>query len=506
MKKAILTLLFLVMTMIGGIAQNHWVPDPYQFATNMNVIGVVEINGFEQRNEFLELGVFCDEECRGSMLLDYVPQLDRYYLYLTVYGSPNDFLTFALYDHFTGTELELECENFMDYQSNAMLGSISEPYVFVFNGGACEVHVVADPPEGGTVTGGGMVAMGSLCTVTAVPLEGVSFLGWQMNGDFLTFESSYTFNAVANIDFIALFGDPFFQVTVDASPVDGGTVTGGGEYLIGETCVVTATPNPGYTFDFWKAGDEVVSNDASYSFVIHNDCNLTAFFHLNTYTVTLSADPAEGGEVTGGGVYVEGELCTVSATTHNGFTFLCWMENGVLVSGSPSFSFAVTGDRWLVANYAVNPNNYLISVSANPSEGGMVTGGGAYQEGSVCSLTAVPAADFAFDRWTENGVLVTTLPTYTFVVSGDRHLVAHFHNIVGVQEETASLRLYPNPTHQWLWAQGAADSPKTPFVIADLQGRVVLISADNPMDVSHLSPGIYVINGQAIENQVFIKK
>lgn len=492
MKKIFLTLTLILVAILSGTAQNHWEPNPYLYPSNMNVIGVIEINGFEQRNEFLELGVFCDEECRGSMILDYVAQLDRYFLYLTIYGVNGDDFEFFLYDHLTGQELEVECENEMVYHSNSILGTVTDPYVFVFNGGQCQVNVVADPPEGGTVTGGGTVAMGSSCAIMATPVEGGSFIAWELNGDFLTTEDHYTFNAVADIDFVALFGNPYFQVTVDASPSDGGMVTGGGEYLVGETCTVTATPHQGYAFDFWKCDGEVVSYDESYSFVVHEDIHLTAFFHFITYQVTVLVEPVEGGVITGAGEYPEGEVCELMATPNEGFLFLCWMENGVLVSTSPAISFMVLADRTLTASFSLIPNNYLISVTANPPEGGTVTGGGAYQEGSVCSLTATPATNYVFDRWTENGMLITTLPTYTFVVSQNRTLVAEFHNVVGVQEEHASCQLYPNPAHHWL---RVTDSEKL-FVVTDLQGHVVLMTRDNPLDISQLAPGIYCVNGK----------
>ena len=70
--------------------------------------------------------------------------------------------------------------------------------------------------------------------------------------------------------------------------------------------------------------------------------------------------------------------------------------------------------------------NYTISVSANPSVGGGVTGGGSFSNGSGCSLVATPNTGYTFTNWTENGTVVSTNSTYTFTVSSNRSLVANF--------------------------------------------------------------------------------
>jgi len=69
---------------------------------------------------------------------------------------------------------------------------------------------------------------------------------------------------------------------------------------------------------------------------------------------------------------------------------------------------------------------YTVTVSAVPPEGGTVTGGGEYPEGTQVTVTAVPKPCYSFMNWTEDGTVVSTEPTYTFVVTADRDLVAHF--------------------------------------------------------------------------------
>ena len=68
-------------------------------------------------------------------------------------------------------------------------------------------------------------------------------------------------------------------------------------------------------------------------------------------TITATAEPTEGGTVTGAGTYTQGETCTLTATANEGYTFVNWTEAGEEVSTETSYNFEVTADRELVANF-----------------------------------------------------------------------------------------------------------------------------------------------------------
>lgn len=72
---------------------------------------------------------------------------------------------------------------------------------------------------------------------------------------------------------------------------------------------------------------------------------------VQTYTVTLSVDPAGSGTVTGAGEYQEGTQATVTAIQADGYEFAAWKEAGVTVSTDNPYTFTVTGDRTLVAEF-----------------------------------------------------------------------------------------------------------------------------------------------------------
>ena len=158
---------------------------------------------------------------------------------------------------------------------------------------------------------------------------------------------------------------------------------------------------------------------------------------LPTYTITVSANPSNGGAVSGGGTFEQGQACSLSAIPATGYHFVKWTKNGVQVSTNNPYTFAVTGDGAYVAQF--QKNTYTISVSAYPNAGGTVSGGGTYNYGQTCTLHAVPNSNYTFSKWSENGSEVSTNPTYTFTVTGDRTLVARFIYGSGKnEEETAS--------------------------------------------------------------------
>ena len=112
---------------------NHWLVDESSYADNMAVIGEIYIDSVNQETTSLEIGAFCGEELRGSQLVQYIPELDKYLVFLMIYGEANDEITFKLYDHSAGKELELLSPDAVTFSVNGTLGSVDSPYILNFN-------------------------------------------------------------------------------------------------------------------------------------------------------------------------------------------------------------------------------------------------------------------------------------------------------------------------------------------------------------------------------------
>ena len=285
----------------------------------------------------------------------------------------------------------------------------------------------ANPGNGGSVSGAGDYNYGASCTLTATAATGYTFTNWTENGTPVSTQANYTFNVTGNRTLVANFSINSYTITASANPVNGGTVSGAGSYNYGASCTLTATAASGYTFTNWTENGSVVSSNANYTFTVEGNRNLVANFTAITYTITVSANPSYSGTTSGGGTYNHGQSCTVIATSADGYTFVNWTENGGVVSTDANYSFTVTSNRSLVANFEEQaPDTYNINVSPNPNIGGTVTGGGNYDAGQQCTVTATANTGYTFINWTEDGDEVTTEASYTFIVAGNRNLVANF--------------------------------------------------------------------------------
>jgi hypothetical protein len=72
---------------------------------------------------------------------------------------------------------------------------------------------------------------------------------------------------------------------------------------------------------------------------------------------------------------------------------------------------------------------HTINLSAVPPNGGTVSGGGEFDAGTTQSVVATPASNWKFESWYENGNLVSTAASYSFILDRDRSLVAQFQEI-----------------------------------------------------------------------------
>jgi Domain of unknown function (DUF1906)/Divergent InlB B-repeat domain/Fibronectin type III domain len=296
--------------------------------------------------------------------------------------------------------------------------------VAVGGGSTYTIGVSAAPSAGGTVSGGGTFAAGSSRTVTASANSGYAFANWMENGGVVSVSTSYTFTLNSNRNLVANFTAVNYTIGVSASPSAGGTVSGGGTFSAGSSRTVTASANSGYIFANWMENGGVVSVSTSYTFTLNSNRNLVANFTAVNYTIGVSASPSAGGTVSGGGTFASGSSRTVTASANSGYTFANWTENGGVVNSSTSYTFTLNSNRNLVANFT-SPN-YTLTVSASPSSGGTVSGGGTFAAGTSRTVTASANSGYTFVNWTENGNVVSSSFSYSFVLNAARALVANF--------------------------------------------------------------------------------
>lgn len=91
-------------------------------------------------------------------------------------------------------------------------------------------------------------------------------------------------------------------------------------------------------------------------------------------TLSLSADPAAGGSVSGAGSYPAGSSVSANATANSGYSFTNWTESGTVVSSSANYTFTLSASRSLVANFAVATPTRIISLSGSMAFGNVTVG------------------------------------------------------------------------------------------------------------------------------------
>ena len=370
------------------------------------------------------------------------------------------------------------------------------------------VSVSANPTNGGTVSGGGTYQQGQQCTVHATANTGYTFTNWTENGNVVSTNANYSFTVTSNRTLVANFTAQTYTITTTANPTNGGTVAGGGTFNYGQSCTLTATPATGYNFVRWTKNGLPVSTNANYTFNVTESAALVAQFQLQSCAVFTSAYPVEGGTTTGGGSYLYGDNVTVTSTANEGYNFISWVEDDNVVSTEANYSFTVTGSRSLTAIFELQALE--ITVAIDPEEAGTIIGGGTYSYGEEVTLTIERNEDWAFQNWTENGEVVSEEMTYSFVITSNRDLVAHFMHTEGIDEQTANVSLYPNPTQGEVTLEGEGlqsirimNAFGQTIYNAKVEGNQVRI------DLSSMAKGIYVMhigteNGNAVR-QIVVK-
>lgn len=103
--------------------------------------------------------------------------------------------------------------------------------------------------------------------------------------------------------------------------------------------------------------------------MIVNDETITDFFEIN-----LSASPEDAGTVSGYGLYPENKNHTIIASAADGFKFVNWTENDFELSTSKEYSFIISENRDIQANFKLHtsvfegdPGEALFKVYPNPA-------------------------------------------------------------------------------------------------------------------------------------------
>lgn len=212
----------------------------------------------------------------------------------------------------------------------------------------------SNPPGAGTTEAdSSSYNAGDSGNVLATPAAGYQFVNWTENGSIVGSSPTYNFSNIhADHSYVANFM-PVGGVVISAgaAPAAGGTVSGGGGYMLGDNVSLSATPNAGYVFASWTDGATVVGNAPNLTFAASANRALVANF-VQGYAVGTNVFPPLAGTANGGGIVNIGASTVINVTTNPAYTFLNWTDSqGNVVSTSTSYAFTPNASDTFTANF-----------------------------------------------------------------------------------------------------------------------------------------------------------
>ena len=237
-------------------------------------------------------------------------------------------------------------------------------------------------------------------------------------------------------------------------------------------------------------------------FALNNEVCGDINFYKQTYSVSASSPD---GSVVGTGNYECGSQVNLSATPYNpaGYEFNRWIESGNTVSTVSNYSFIVSENRSLNAEFKLR----IFSVTANCNAiQGTVAGAGNYTYGSNATVRATSKTGYRFSNWTENNVIVSADSIYTFFTETARTLIANFNTVITDVKQTKIneiSKVFQNPANDILQIEiRSKQNTSLTLYIFDMKGSLLEIKTltntkgtfNTSFDVSKLSKGNYILN------------
>ncbi|WP_147434856.1 InlB B-repeat-containing protein, partial [Mesotoga sp. HF07.pep.5.2.highcov] len=156
-------------------------------------------------------------------------------------------------------------------------------------------HVLLVDPSGGKC--------GEVATATAGEVECYEFEGWYDSEDNLLDDGwTYTFTIEEDLDLVAWYTMIQYELSLSASPTNGGTVTGAGTYdCCDEVSITAEATNDCWEFLGWylvsDQHGEPWETEAATDFDLCDDLELVAWFAEKSFTITYVASPSQSGGI-----------------------------------------------------------------------------------------------------------------------------------------------------------------------------------------------------------------
>ena len=250
-------------------------------------------------------------------------------------------------------------------------------------------------------------------TLFAPTKDGYTFQGWQYNGNVIT--QINTAN-ICHMNLKALWTYYTLKTNVNNSKAGSVTTYDNEKITKGTSITLTATTNPGYSFNGWYNGNDLLTEELSYTFTMPAE-NLvyTAKWMANTntpYKVEHYLQNIDNDNYT---LY---ETDNLTGTTDTQTSGSVKMYEGFTSPSITQVNISGNGQTVIVLNYT--RNSYTVELSKSMDKAGtIITGAGTYKYGKEVTIKAETNEGYTFNGWYKNGELYREDASFDYTVGAE---------------------------------------------------------------------------------------
>ena len=298
---------------------------------------------------------------------------------------------------------------------------------------------------------------GQVVQLTANPSAGWYFSSW--GGNLSGSTNPTTITMTSNKSVTATFNQWVYSLAITVEPVAGGSVTAvpSPPYHYNDVVTLSATANPGYSFDHW--GGDLSGSANPTTITMNGNKSVIANFSLIHYTLTITLQ-GQGTVAKNPNQpwYTYGQVVQLTANPSTGWLFDHW--GGDLSGSTNPTSITMNGNKSVIANFSAI--HYMLTITTqgqgtvtkNPNQAW-------YIYGQVVTLTATPLTGWVFNHWGGN-LSGNTNPT-TITMNGNKSVIANFTILLGYVLT--------------ITIQGSGNVTKVPNLPSYSYGQVVTLTA-----------------------------
>lgn len=330
------------------------------------------------------------------------------------------------------------------------------------------LQVEAEPDNGGTVHGSGIVEEGGYVTISAAPHNGFVFDGWFLDGNRVSSHSQFVVdNLHSNRTYTAIFRPVSCRINIAVNNPNAGTATESRDIKYGDSITIEAVAKDGYQFDHWAENGTIIGTEKKLTLEqVRKSRTITAVFSQNQYSLFLNSSPENIGILTGQGTYDRGSNIRITAVPTQDYHFTGWTENGMIVSTNWDFTINnMTRDMHLTAVFE-REKAVLYTITASATPGGIISPAGETRipEGSGILYTVTPGSGYTISAVYADGQPVGAVSSYRFTDVRKNHTISADFAELPKQENTAPA---PAETKKPVKAPSSREEPPSQPQTAD---------------------------------------